>query len=370
MSLSGIAYFRAPACKEGRGRSRLRPLAAGLIGGLVAFGAFPGASEAHGPVAPVASSYLARLSHVPPGLVARVVDGDQQMWLAVPKRETVVVLDYQGAPYLRFTASGVDVNENSAMYYLNQTPVAEVPPTNLSRTTPPRWQRVSGAHAYGWHDGRLHALAVVALSPGSSYVGRWSIPLVIDGRRSTISGGLWHSGAISIVWFWPILVVLACVLAALRVRRPELDSRVARVLALLALVATVTAAIGRELHGRPTVSVFQVVELGIVMAFVGWGFRRAVLTRAGYLTSFAIAFVAVWEGGNLIPTLLNGYVLIALPAFVARAATVLCLGSGVGLMLVAYRMSAPAGRPAASARPMAADSSVTGPSPTRPLARR
>ena len=40
---------------------------------------------------------------------------------------TVVVLDYRGAPYLRFSRSGVDVNQASSMYYLNQTP-AETPP--------------------------------------------------------------------------------------------------------------------------------------------------------------------------------------------------------------------------------------------------
>ena len=32
------------------------------------------------------------------------------------------MLDYRGVPYLRFTRSGVAVNENSEMYYLNQTP--------------------------------------------------------------------------------------------------------------------------------------------------------------------------------------------------------------------------------------------------------
>ena len=127
--------------------------------------------------------------------------------------------------------SGVEVNQNSAMYYLNQTPVAETPPSGLTRRTPPSWQRVSGGHDYGWHDGRLHALATVALSPGVAYVGRWSIPVLVDGRLSSISGGLWHADDPSIVWFWPIVVLLACVLAARRVRRPALDALVARVLA-------------------------------------------------------------------------------------------------------------------------------------------
>jgi hypothetical protein len=40
----------------------------------------------------------------------------------------------------------------------------------------------------------------------------------------------------------------------------------------------------------------------------------------------------------LLPTLWNGFVLAAVPAFVARAAAVLCLGSGAGLLLFGFRL--------------------------------
>lgn len=59
--------------------------------------------------------------------------------LRVSPSETVVVLDYRGAPYLRFSRSGVQVNRNSEMFYPNQTPVGS-PPSSLRA--------------------RLHALAV------------------------------------------------------------------------------------------------------------------------------------------------------------------------------------------------------------------
>ncbi len=317
-----------------------------LLGALIAIGAFPSGAGAHGPVAPIASSYLARVNRVSAGLEAKVVDGDQRMWLRVVPGEIVVVLDYRGAPYLRFSRSGVEVNQNSEMYYLNQTPVAETPPSSLTRTTPPRWQRVTGGHAYGWHDGRLHALATVALSPGVAYLGRWSIPVLVDGRLSAISGGLWHADDPSLVWFWPIMVLLACVVAARRVRRPELDALVARVLALAGLVAIALAGVGQELHGRPTVSVFQLIQLGIILMFVGWGLLRVLFprTRLGYFSYFVVAFVALWEGVLLIPTLLNGFVLIAVPAFVARTSAVLCLGCGIGLLLLGFRIAEQPGR--------------------------
>jgi hypothetical protein len=318
--------------------SRLRLLLVVLTALLVGIAALPAAAQAHGPVAPVASSYLAKVRSAPAGLNAKVVDGDLRMWLQVPPTETVVVLDYRGAPYLRFSRSGVEVNQNSAMYYLNQTPVAETPPAKLGPKTPPRWDRVTGSHDYSWHDGRLHALAVVALSPGAAYVGAWRIPVVVDGRLSAISGELWHAPDPSIVWFWPIVVLLLCVLAAWRLRRPDLDRRVARMLALAALASVAVAAFGRELHGRPTVSVFQFVELGALLAFVAWGSVRVLWRRSGYFSYFVIAIVALWQGAVLIPTLLDGYVLIALPAVVARAASVVSLGAGVGLLLLVFRL--------------------------------
>ena len=313
-------------------------LAAALAGLLLAAGASPGAAQAHGPIAPIATSYLARVRSLPPGLDVKVIDGDLRMWLRAAPSETVVILDYRGAPYLRFSSSGVEVNQNSAMYYLNQTP-AEVVPSGLTRSTAPRWSQVSGGHEYGWHDGRLHALATVALSPGVTYVGRWTVPVLVNGHLSGVSGALWHADDPPLVWFWPIVVLLACVLAARRLHRSALDRSIARTLAVAALIATAIGGAGRELHGRPTVSVGQLILLASILAFVVWGLRRVLLARAGYFGYFVISFVTLWVGGVLIPALLNGFVLMAVPAFVARAATVTCLASGAGLALVAFRLA-------------------------------
>ncbi len=316
-----------------------RGLTAALLAVALICALFPGNAAAHGPVAPLASDFQARIAASPVGLDAKVVDGDQRMWLRVPAQLTVVVLDYRGAPYLRFSPTGVEVNANSEMYYLNQTPVAETPPADLTRTTPAHWQHVSGGHSYGWHDGRLHALATVALAPGASYVGRWTVPLLIGGSAASISGTLWHAGAPSIVWLWPIAVLLLCLLAVRRLRRGELDARMARVLALVVLVAIAVASCGRQLHGRPDISAFGVVELVVILALAGWGLERVLRRRAGFLGYFVIAFVAIWEGITLLPTLFDGFVLMALPAFAARTAAVLCLGGGGGLVLLAFRLA-------------------------------
>jgi hypothetical protein len=314
------------------------------IGVLLAMLLVPAAAAAHGPVNPPASSYLATIRQLPPGLGAKVVDGDLRLWLRVRPTLTVVVLDYRGAPYLRFSRRGVQVNHNSSMYYLNQVP-PQLIPANVSAHTQPRWIDVSAGHAYEWHDGRLHALAATALVPGSTYLGRWSIPLRIDGRPAVIAGGLTYAPNPSIVWFWPIVVTLACVLAGVRMRRPALDIRLARGLALAAIAAFIVAALGEQLHGRPNVSAGQLVVLTLLLAFAGWALRGLALGRHGWFGFFLIALAAVFEGATLIGVLLHGFVLIALPSFVARAAVVICLAAGVGLLPLIFRLGDPARRP-------------------------
>jgi hypothetical protein len=330
-----------------RRRATLRACAAlGATASVLA--AAPAPAGAHGPVAPVATSYLARIRAVPTGLEAKVVDGYVRIWLKVPTRDTVVVLDYSRAPYLRFTPAGVEVNHNSSMYYLNQTPVAETPPGDLRASMPPDWQLVTAGHDYEWHDGRLQALAGVALLPGASYVGGWRIPLLLDGHPAAISGGLWHGARPSIVWFWPIAVLIGCVLAAWRLHRPELDRAIARALAATAIVGLSLAAAARGLHGRPDVPVGQLVELAVVLAFGAWALHRVLADRPGYLGYFAIAFVALWEGFNTAGALLNHFVLLALPAPVSRIAAVLCLGAGAGILLLVFRLAEPPRRSRAS----------------------
>jgi hypothetical protein len=321
-------------------RRRRRAYAAGaLVAVLSVLAALPEDAAAHGPVAPVATSYLARIRSVPPGLQAKIVDGYVRIWLTVPKNQTAVVLDYVGAPYLRFTKNGVAINHNSSMYYLNQTPVAETPPSDLNRNTPPDWQMISSGHTYEWHDGRLQDLANQALLPGTSYVGAWQIPLIVNGHKTQITGALFHHARPSIVWFWPIIVLLVCVLAGWRLNRPELDRLIARGLGAVAIAGLSVAAVARGLHGRPGVPAGQVVELGVVLAFAAWALYGVVVDRPGYFAYFAIAFVALWEGFNTAGTLINHYVLLALPAAVSRAAAVVCLGAGAGILLLVFRLA-------------------------------
>jgi hypothetical protein len=322
-----------------RFRFRLQLIVLAVLGALTSVVAVPAVAEAHGPTAPIATSYLAKADRVPAGLDAQIVDGDLRMWLSVPASTTVEVLDYRGAPYLRYSHAGVQINHNCSMYYLNETPLAQTPPAGLGRTTPPDWQPASSGHSYGWQDGRLAAFAAIALAPGTRYVGEWSVPILVDGRLTAISGGLWYHGAPSIFWFWPVVVMLLCTLAAWRLRRPALDARIARGLGATSLIAFAVAGAARDLHGRPGVTALQLIELAVLLSFVAWGLRRVLLGEPGYFTYLVISFVALWEGISLISTFEHGFVLLALPAFAVRTAAVLCLGAGAGTLMLAFRLA-------------------------------
>jgi hypothetical protein len=317
-----------------RRRAALPALAVACV--LLMIFVFPNAAMAHGPVAPVATSYLGKVTRAPRGVDAKVANGYLSLWLRVPPNQTVLVLDYRGAPYVRFSRGGIYANENSEMYYLNSSP-PQTPPRGLTRSTPVKWRHLSDGHEYAWHDGRIGALASTVIAPGASYVGTWSIAALVNERLTTVSGSLWHAPNPSIVWFWPIAVLIACVLPAWRLRQPGLHAGLARWLAITLLIAIGVGAAGRWLYGRPTVAVEGVIVAGGVLAFVAWNLARLFLRRAGYILDWVTALVALWIGLELLPTLVHGFVLTAVPAFVARAAAVLCLGGSVGLPLLAAR---------------------------------
>jgi hypothetical protein len=305
-----------------------------LVVALAAAGLFAGRASAHaGLTAPAATSYLARISAVPRGLEAKVVDGDQRLWLRVSPGVVAVVLGLRGEPYLRFSSREVAVNARSATYYLNRARPGVVPPA-LIRSTPPVWKRIASGRSTSWHEDRLHALALAAHPSGNSFLGRWGVPVVVDGRRTAITGGLWHAARPSLLWFWPLLLVLACVPALLRLRDARLDAHAATGLAALALAAATAARLGRELYGRPTVSTWQLVLAGgscvVAVALFVLVLRRNWRSAA----AGAIGIVAVYQGLALLAVLRNGYVLAAIPAWAERTSTVLSLASGAALLVV------------------------------------
>lgn len=311
-----------------------------LAAALSALSALPANAAADGPITPTATNYYARVTHMPAGIRAQVVYAYLNLWIATPPHALVTVLDFEGRPWVRFTPSGVAVNTNSEEYYLSQLPVPAVVPTDLLHGTPPppHWVRVSRGHSYQWRESRLHALANIELAPGQSHVGTWSIPVIVNGRRDRIVGGVWHRGGPSVVWFWPVLVLLACALAAWRLRSPELDRRLSRALALALLVLAGVGMTGKYLHGSPGVTAGNVVLLVITVVVFGAVAGRLLGGRFGGPALLVSAVIALWAGLTLLPVLTHGYALISLPLPLVRVIAAALLGGALSLALFGVRM--------------------------------
>ena len=312
---------------------RVRRASTALCLALVLVGALPGRASAHsGVTAPAATRYRAKITSVPNPIEAKVVDGDQRLWLSVPPRLPVTVIGLRGEPYLRFSSGGIDVNRRSPTYFLNRARPA-LPP-DLPAGAQPDWRRITTGHSTSWHEDRLHGLALAAHSSAARDLGRWIVPLVLDGRPSQIGGTLWQAPRPSLLWFWPLALLAACVPALLRLPQAGLEATAAWVLAGFALAASTVGRLGRELYGRPSVSVGQLALAGLTcLVAVGlaviW-LRRDWTTVAGVM----IGVLALYQGLVLVATLRDPFVLAAFPAWLERAAASLSLAPGAGLLFV------------------------------------
>lgn len=312
--------------------ARIHPAVFALICGLAAL-LFPATALAHGRNAPVATSFRAKVDHVPTGAAveANVVDGDRKLWLRVPSSSTLIVLGFRREPYIRFDQAGVAVNLRSPTTYLNQ-PRPQYAPPGTSASAPPDWKRVTGAHTYSWHENRLHALERLVHGGDARVVGRWSVPVEVRGEAGAIAGTLSYvPGPGRGVWLLAVIAAAAVALAAARNRQAA-----EVVLSILALAAALVARLGRELYGRPGVSVTSLVLAAVscVLAFV---LLRALLTARGerrQLVALLIGGLALYQGLTLAPTLTKGFVLAALPANVERAAVATALACAVATLAV------------------------------------
>ena len=320
------------------------------LGPLVVAAAAPGVASAHvGRTLPVATNFTTRAVGFIPAVQAKAVDGDQTLWLRAHASATVVVPGTLGEPLLRFDRRGVWLNLRSPTAQADGIDRLDLRPS-ASLNAGPLWHRLTSGHAYAWHEHRLHALERLAQGRGSAGpVGPWSVPIVVDGRRFSIDGVLTYRPP-SLSWLRIALTVLLAGAASIAAAR----SAVALVgMALVATASVWAIRVGRELYGRPGVPAIGYVEIAITCV-VGAALVYGLVNRdAGtrVVTAFLAGFGALYEGLTMLPVLTHAVALNALPTGVARAAEVLALGGGVGVLVgsVVGHLNGPAERESADA---------------------
>ena len=133
-----------------------------------------------------------------PGLAVEVRDSDDRLSLQNGTERPVVILGYEGEPYLRFDPAGtVYRNESSPATYLNEDRFGQVAlPTGVSAKAKPRWKDVGDNGTYEWHDHRIHWMSRtdpprVRRNPDRPQrVFTWVVPGRIDGEKLAIRGRL------------------------------------------------------------------------------------------------------------------------------------------------------------------------------------
>src|SRR5438270_2674213 len=242
-----------------------------LLAALVALAA-PAQANAHIRTGSVAVDYRVRVFPTRLPLTAHVYLGDRAVRLSVRSGHSVTVLGYGREPFLRIDPSGVTVLRTPTAAALLLTPGHR------------------SGRSFVWHDARVRGL------PAGIDRGRWTIPLLVDGRRARLTGELLRVDAPP-VWPWLALGLPFVAVTLLAFLRRRVLERSAVALGALAGAATlVTAAAfafaSNASEGRWVEAGNEAVFALVGLAVVVHGSRDARVIAAGALGLLGLAAAA------------------------------------------------------------------------------
>jgi hypothetical protein len=149
--------------------------------------------------AQASGNYESRIVAAPAleGVVWRLYAGGEFLEVTSHGPQEVLILGYEGEPYLRVGPEGVFENRNSPATYLNAERYADVAlPPRADATTEPAWTRVADGSIWAWHDHRVHWMssgppAPVAESRADDlHLMDWSVAFEHGGETHELLGQL------------------------------------------------------------------------------------------------------------------------------------------------------------------------------------
>ena len=303
-----------------------------------------------------ASNYLTELLEVDPpisGVRVRVLELGERLELTNDRDEDVIVLGYEGEPYLRIGPSGVFANERSAATYVNADREGGADlPDDVDPDADPEWRKVSDGRTARWHDHRAHWMATdpppaVQADESASHVvfERWEVPLRIGNREVAVAGRLtWSPGPAAVAWLAPAalaagLVVIGCRVA--RGRRARVLAFAALAIALVDIIHTAGLALAPGQVGSAGVRFAAAAvypAMGWVCAILGarWLWRRR--ADGVYLVAMTGAVVFLVGGLSDVGALTRANVLFAWDAGLARVAVATSLAGGVAVLAMCWML--------------------------------
>ena len=307
-------------------------------------------ASAHTLSGPKPTNYRARIVSVTPqvpGVSLRVIDLGAKLELTNRTGSDVVLLGYEGEPYLRIGPRGVFENVHSSATYVNRKLKGGVSPAGVD-TSPgasPQWRKVSDGHTARWHDHRAHRMQAglppqVASDPSAfHHVSVAHVEFVHDGTTSDATLALdWVPGPSGVPW---IPVIIATFLLGLGVALVAGWSRALAVLVGLLVLVDAAHAIAYEL-ARPGSNAAKAVQFlgGTFVSILVW--IAAVPTVIGlwrrrpealYGVLFVGLMVALVGGASDLSALWHSQLPAAGPDGLTRLEVALALGLGGGVAL-------------------------------------
>lgn len=346
---------------------RLRRLLSSFAFAAGLLGVGGGPASAHSAANSPSSDYVSALRSVVPGTIrfsVRVVEAGSRLELTWRSGGTLIVEGYDGEPYLRVTAGGVEENLRSTATYANRTRVGtQVIPDDADPAAPPKWSRISTHPVARFHDHRIHWMGtsrppVVAQSPGRiHHVQDWTV-VVRDGEQASastwkINGTLdWIPGpSPSVPLAGAAALAAAIVVAALWAGRSPARRRALRVPVmivaslLVAVDAVHLAGIAGGILGGSIVGQFLSVGWASVAAWIMVVVAMALMARgrddALYLLTFAGGIITLVGGMADLTVLSRTSVVFAYSITLARTVVALTLGLGIGLVVASVLLTRP-----------------------------
>jgi hypothetical protein len=271
-----------------------------------------------------------------PDLVADVTGGDSFLRIRVTLGHLVVVLGYEGEPYLRVGADGaVEENLRSPATWLNRKRYGstEPLPADADAKAAPNWRRIGGHGVALWHDHRVHWMSVTRPPQlGAATSGRvldWSVNIEVDDRPAVIEG---HLDLLPAPARWPweaVAVVGALAAVVVCLRRPGIVAVVSAAGGLAVFALQAVAQLGTPAAvGRSYASV-ALPAIATVAAAVAWALRRTRYDGA-FLAGTGVALaMAAWLsrealGHAVLPTTVS-------PVVVQLAVVVAAVGAAAAM---------------------------------------
>jgi hypothetical protein len=288
--------------------------------------AAPPAANAHLRSGVLAVDYRADVLEAPRGVTARIYQSDLALRLSAGTTvRNVVVLGYRGEPFIRIGRAGAIVSKASLTAAGSRVSVR--------------------GRSVVWHDARMRGLA-----PGVERR-RWTIPLIVDGRRTRLAGELSRVHAPT-AWPWFALgVPFLLVVAFLLVVRPLRWVRVGAVaFGLAAAIGLVVTGAGFALDSYASEGKWVEAANELVFALVGVLVvaRGKPDTRA--IAGGALGLLGLAVGLSKLPVFTHGLVLSVLPSNLARTIVALTIAAGaaatcLGLVVFARTVDMPEEEP-------------------------